>query len=99
MFLKELRILKESEEIRKIKFHKGINLIVDETPFNGKDTGNNVGKTTVLKLIDFCLGGDGKEVYTDPENPKKEYELVKNFLIKNNIIIELLFSNNLIDNI
>jgi len=90
-----LRILKESEEIRKIKFHKGINLIVDETPFNGKDTGNNVGKTTVLKLIDFCLGGDGKEVYTDPENPKKEYELVKNFLIKNNIIIELLFSNNL----
>ena len=55
MFLKKLTISSDGKVVREIPFRKGINLIVDNT---GKEiTGNNVGKTTVLKLIDFCLGG------------------------------------------
>ena len=47
--------------IRDIRFHKGLNLIVDETSSEDQlQTGNSVGKTTVLRLIDFCLGA-GKE--------------------------------------
>ena len=81
--------------IREIPFHKGINLIVDETPnTQGKETGNNVGKTTVLTLIDFCLGGSAKNIYTNPENKKNEYKLVKEFLYKNNILITLILKEN-----
>ncbi|MET3941986.1 uncharacterized protein YydD (DUF2326 family) [Paenibacillus sp. PvP094] len=58
MYLKELIISSYSEIIRKIEFHLGANLIVDETIGKSDlETGNNVGKTTVLALIDYCLGG------------------------------------------
>ena len=51
MYLKQLIILKNQSVIRNIKFHNGLNLIVDETKENHTSTatGNNVGKTTVLK--------------------------------------------------
>lgn len=87
MFLKYLIISTPTKIIREIPFHKGLNLIVDES--EEQITGNNVGKTTVLRLIDFCLGGDAKDIYIDPENKKTEYTLVKDFLIKNKIIITL----------
>ena len=55
MFLKSLDIKNGDVLIREISFHKGINLIVDETkPENKTESGNSVGKTTVLRLIDFC---------------------------------------------
>ena len=55
MFLKSLVISNNHKVIREILFRKGINLIVDETPSGvEKMTGNNVGKTTVLKLIDLA---------------------------------------------
>lgn len=89
MFLKSLIIQNENEIIRDIQFHKGINLIVDETSSDVKtDSGNSVGKTTVLRLIDYCLGGDGKNIYTDTEF-KKINSKIKEFLKKNNIIITL----------
>ena len=87
MFLKSLIISTPTKVIREISFHKGINLIIDES--EEQITGNNVGKTTVLRLIDFCLGGDAKDIYVDPENKKTEYLLVKDYLIKNKIIITL----------
>ena len=67
MLLKSIVISKIGGEIiRDIFFRDGLNLIVDETPtISGKETGNNVGKTTVLKLIDFCLGASAKNIYTD----------------------------------
>jgi uncharacterized protein YydD (DUF2326 family) len=84
--------------IREITFRNGINLIVDETPnTHGKETGNNVGKTTVLMLIDFCLGANPKDIYTDPENKKNEYKLVKDFLYNNNILITLILKEDLFD--
>jgi uncharacterized protein YydD (DUF2326 family) len=96
MFLKTLIIASESEIIRKISFRKGINLIIDETPSGNKQlTGNNVGKTTVLKLVDFCLGGDSKNIYIDPETKRNEYTLVKDFLINNKVLITLILTDSL----
>lgn len=94
MFIKSLKISTQNEIIRDMKFYKGMNLIIDNTPtINTKLTGNNVGKTTVLKLIYFCLGGDGTEIYTDEENKKGIYNDVKNFLIDNEILITLTLIN------
>ncbi|QTH41658.1 DUF2326 domain-containing protein [Cohnella sp. LGH] len=89
MLIKQLKIEDKFGLIRDIRFHKGVNLIVDETVgITEKETGNSVGKTTVLTLIDFCLGADPKLIYTDQET-KKEIELVKNYLIENNVLIKL----------
>jgi len=71
----------------------GLNLIVDESI--EQITGNNVGKTTVLKLIDFCLGSDAKNIYVDPENKKDEYLLVKEFLKKNKVLVTLILTDDL----
>ncbi len=97
MYLKQLLILNNEEVIREINFHNGLNLIVDETKDSEilTDTGNNVGKTTVLKLIYFCFGGDAKEIYTSAENSKDEYPLVKSFLSDNDIVIKLVLKENL----
>lgn len=98
MFLKSLIIKKENENIRNIKFHKGLNLIIDETPSDDtKVTGNNIGKTTVLKLIDFCLGAKQSIIYSDTETKKEEYKLVKEFLQDNNVVIILTLVENLDD--
>ena len=95
MFLKYLIISNEKKVIRKIKFRKGINLIVDES--KEQITGNNVGKTTVLKLIDFCLGASPKNIYVDPESKRQEYQLVKDFLIENEVLITLILTDSLDD--
>lgn len=71
----------------------GINLIVDSS--EGHVTGNSVGKTTVLKLIDFCLGANQKNIYEDPESKKEIYKLVKDFLVENNVLITLCLTDNL----
>ena len=90
MFLKYLTITSPTEIIRKIEFKAGLNLIIDNTPTTEvKLTGNNVGKTTVLKLVDFCLGSKPSNIYTDTENKKEVYDLVKNYLIDEEIIITL----------
>ena len=71
-------------------FKAGLNLIIDDTDdVSSKTTGNNVGKTTVLKLIDFCLGADAKIIYTDTENRKDIYKEVKDYLTEKQVIIEL----------
>lgn len=90
MHLKSLIISSRGKIIREIEFHSGLNLIVDNTPSdNVKETGNNVGKTTVLKLIDYCLGSSGRNIYTDPEDAKQQYTLVKDYLTKKEILISL----------
>ncbi|MGO4498610.1 DUF2326 domain-containing protein [Paenibacillus sp. 2RAB27] len=98
MFLKSLKISSGDEIIREIIFRKGINLIVDETPTaDDQSTGNNVGKTTVLKLIDFCLGGTPSNIYSDTESKREIYTLVKNFLVSNEVLVTLVLKRNLDD--
>ncbi len=96
MYITSLTIRKNGEEgepIRQINFNKGINLIVDTSSAqDNTQTGNNVGKTTVLRLIDYCLGGNKEKIYQDPEfkkNSNSSANKIKNFLETNNICIEL----------
>jgi uncharacterized protein YydD (DUF2326 family) len=92
MFLKRLKIESDSGLIRNIPFHKGLNLIVDNTPITDskQTTGNNVGKTTVLRLVDFCLGGEGKNIYHDTEFNNRINTSVEGFLKNENVIITLI---------
>lgn len=98
MFIKKLIISTPLKVIREITFSSGLNLIVDNTPTHDVLlTGNNVGKTTVLKLVDFCLGANPSIIYTDTENKKSVYDTVKNFLIDNKVLITLVLVDDLND--
>jgi len=82
MFIKKLTISSEIFGIiREINFTAGLNLIVDETKRGQSGaSGNSVGKTTLLKIIDFCLGADAKKIYQDAENTKNINTETKEFL-------------------
>jgi uncharacterized protein YydD (DUF2326 family) len=97
MFLKQLIIQNKNTIIRDISFHKGINLIVDETPIkNSQQTsGNNVGKTTVLRLVDYCFGADGKNIYQDIEFKNQPNTTIEKFLKDNEIIVTVVLVDNL----
>lgn len=98
MFLKGLKIEHDDEEIRDISFRKGVNLIVDETNKEDlKTSGNNVGKTTVLRLIDYCLGAKGKNIYQDPEFKNKKNTEIEDFLTQKNVVITLTLKQDLDD--
>ncbi|OPD34203.1 hypothetical protein AL713_02260 [Clostridium botulinum] len=79
------------EKIRDIKFNlKGLSLIVDNTSNVAKDSGNNVGKTTAIKVIDLCLGANSpKELYFDQDMKSENIE-IKNFLKDNKVEAELI---------
>ena len=98
MFIKKLIITTPKEVIRDIEFRSGLNLIIDNTPTTDvKLTGNNVGKTTVLKLVDFCLGATPSIIYTDTENKKEVYDLVKNYIVDEEVEITLILVEDLND--
>jgi len=100
MFLKSLTIESEGNIIREINFHKGVNFIVDESKLSegsDKQSGNNIGKTTVLRLINFCLGGSDKHIYQNKEFKKNLNEEVKAFLIDNRVVITLKLRDDLDD--
>jgi len=67
MRLVSLTIKRANQVLREVAFKDGLNLILDKRAISGKQSGNNVGKTTVLRLIDFCLGSDGDEIWQDSE--------------------------------
>lgn len=91
MFLKRLLIHSKQGLIREIYFHKGINLIVDETPQgqNQQTTGNNVGKTTVLRLVDYCFGSKGESIYKDTEFSNQPNTTIQDFLVKQEVKITI----------
>lgn len=97
MFIKTLRIENDTELIREIPFHKGINLILDSTSVRSdRDSGNNVGKTTVLRLIDYCLGGNGTNIYKDSEfKGTGNNQIIEKFLTEQNVIITLVLKEDL----
>ena len=96
MFLKQLIIDNDGTVIRQILFHKGINLIVDETSaIDRTKSGNNVGKTTVLRLIDYCLGSSGENIYRDTEFKEKSNTEIEHFLKNENICITLTLKEDL----
>lgn len=68
MFIKSLTIREFDDKlVRKINFKKGMNIITDGSNKDGSK-GNSLGKTTVLRVIDICLGSrDRKYLYEDAE--------------------------------
>lgn len=97
MLLERLEILSKKGLIRDVPFNlQGLNLIVDNAPIveNSTVSGNSVGKTTFIRSVDFCFGSDGKDIYVDKEN-KTDNDLVKNFLIENEVsfILSILNKN------
>lgn len=96
MFLKSLVISNDNGVIRNIIFQSGMNIIVDETSAKiATATGNNVGKTTVLRLIAYCLGKDKKTIYQDPEFSNKTDTKVEQFLKETNVIVRLTLKKDL----
>lgn len=57
------------------------------------ESGNNVGKTTILRLVDYCFGSSGKNIYTDPEF--KTESAIKDFLVDESVLITLVLAKNL----
>ncbi len=92
MFLKSLIIEGNEGLIRKIIFKKGVNLIVDNSP-GQDDSGNNVGKTTIIRLIDYCLGGKGENIFKDPEF--KTISEIKDFLVEKEVLLTLVLVKSL----
>lgn len=95
MLLERLIISSKDGIIRNIPFKlQGLNLIIDTTPISDNTTisGNNVGKTTFIRSVDFCFGSSGKDIYVDRES-KSDNEPVKQFLIENEVLFELSLLN------
>ncbi|MEK0169810.1 DUF2326 domain-containing protein [Pseudescherichia vulneris] len=98
MFLKRLVVSSfKLGIIRDIEFHIGVNLIVDRNTSSKEQTGNGVGKTTVLRALDFCFGAEQLNFYTDPEF-KKENPVIKNYLIENEVEFCLTLTKDLNNN-
>lgn len=83
-------MLENSPEIKLINdfhFKNHLNLIVDGSI--DLKRGNGVGKTTILRLVDICLGSrDKKFLYTDYETGIVETSL-KNYIEENEISVKL----------
>lgn len=67
MYLDRLIFRLGNQEVRNIHFKRGLNLVLDYPTTSQTESGNNVGKTTLLRLIDFALGSDGSDIWRDPE--------------------------------
>ena len=62
------RISANQPTFHTIDFKPGLNVILaNRTKFSSpKDTRNGLGKSLLLSIIDYCLGGDGKDVRIEP---------------------------------
>lgn len=89
MLLKNLKITSNGTLIRDIPFKAGLNLILDNETKSGTESGNSVGKTTLLRVVDYCLGSDGKDIYTDPEFKSEYNQEVYNFVQNNQVVAKL----------
>ena len=87
MLLKYLKISNNEGLIRRIDFRMGLNLIVDGTKGGTSDTGNNVGKTTLLNLIDYCLGGKAETIFRSSDHSLNQD--IKDFLQETQVEVEL----------
>lgn len=91
MYLRQLTLTKSSGElIRAVTFQKGLNLVLGKADKNRSS--NSLGKTTLIRCINFCLAGKIEEFFVDNENKKVENKAVKDFFIQNQVNFELILS-------
>lgn len=89
MLIDSLSIIKgfpNVEIVRDVKFNlRGLNLIVDKP----NASGNGIGKTTFLRLIDIAMGASEiSALYKDKEQSSENKDL-KNFIEQNKVYIKL----------
>lgn len=85
MFLEKLIIIAGGNLLREVAFKKGLNLVLDETTTDDPtESGNSVGKTTLLRIVDFCLGSDGDDIYKDQEFDRPNQKILT-FLKSQNV--------------
>ena len=72
MQLIDLKVFNGDEVIRDITFQDGINIITSEG-----SNGNQIGKSTTLRVINFCLGSDGNRIWKDPDSGVTNEEIYK----------------------
>lgn len=87
MYLRYINITNIEGTVRTVRFQPGLNLIVDEACDDDTGTGNNVGKTTLLNLIAYCLGGPAKAVYRSADG--QENREVRQFLTQTQVVVEV----------
>ena len=79
MLLDRLKVLHNGRLLREISFHENLTIITSK-----ELEGNKIGKSTVLRIINFCLGSDGKSIWLDPVKKEDNIE-VKNFVLRENV--------------
>lgn len=101
MYLKYLTI-KDSDDfvIRHVDFKLGANIIKgDVTDNNLTSNTNSIGKTTLIRSLDFCLGGKWESLVNDRELKSNRNNTVFDFFRKTSPSFELLIVRNLTDRI
>ncbi|MFQ2290597.1 DUF2326 domain-containing protein [Aeromonas enteropelogenes] len=83
MQLIKLNVTDNGHIVRTITFRDGVNIIT-----NSGDDGNQIGKSTVLRAISFCLGSDGQSLWKDPENGKINTD-IQSYILSGKVQFEL----------
>lgn len=93
MFLSQLIITDYFDnEVRKVNFNpKGLNLVVGIN--NESGTTNNIGKTTLIRCIDFCLNGKLEQLYIDKEFKNSINEDIFNFFKNKQPTFQVIFKD------
>ncbi len=79
MLLDRLVILHNGIVLREITFHENLTIITSR-----ELEGNKIGKSTVLRVINFCLGSDGTSIWLDPIKKEENVE-VKSYVLSENV--------------
>ena len=80
MFLRKFTLKSDQGIVlREVSFKKGMNIILGESTGGKNESTNNLGKTTLIRCIDFCLNGKPDPIYKDPEFRTSNVE-VESFL-------------------
>lgn len=89
MRLNKLEVYKtvpHKEIIRQVDFKtRGLNLIVDNTSDVKQDSGNSVGKSTVIHIIDICLNSSSLSKLYKNRDAQGENVKLKNLLEENKV--------------
>ncbi len=89
MLLKSLNITNQNRTIRNISFKKGLNLIISSTDSPHQHMSNSVGKTTAIRVLDFCLGAKTKNIYSNPESRDEINPFIFHYLKTNEVTANL----------
>lgn len=100
MFLKYLTIKDQNGSIiRHVDFKMGVNIIkgieVSNLATDNQSSTNSIGKTTILRCIDFCLCGEWQQFIFDKEFKASKNNTVFDFFKETLPTFELCIVNNL----